>query len=178
MNFRILHYNTLPSTNDFAISLAKQGAREGTVVTAKYQTRGRGRFRRRWHSTRGTGLLFSLILRPKVKTSKASLITHLAARSIQEAIERVSSIKSTLKRPNDVLVNQKKVAGILCESSTSGSRVDYVVLGAGLNVNSRKKDLIRGATSLFEESHKKYKPEDLLDEFLRLFKINYKNLPK
>src|SRR3989338_7714076 len=123
MNFRILHYKSLDSTNDLALRLAKEGAEEGTVVTEEYQTKGRGRFKRRWTSPHGAGLLFSVILRPKFKMSRAPFLTHLGARAIQTTLQARFGFEVKLKQPNDVLVAGKKIAGILTESTGSGSNI-------------------------------------------------------
>ena len=170
MNFRILHYDTVDSTNDLALEFAREGAAEGTVVAADYQTHGRGRFKRRWVSPRGAGLLFSIVLRPTLKTSAAPILTHWAAQSIREILQEKFALPATLKRPNDVLVGGKKIAGILTEARGQGSRVEYVVLGVGLNVNTKRQGLLRTATSIFLETGKKVKKDGLLEDILGIFK--------
>jgi BirA family biotin operon repressor/biotin-[acetyl-CoA-carboxylase] ligase len=128
----IISYPSLPSTNDAAKRQAKKGAKEGTVIIAEEQTAGRGRLGRSWLSPRGSVAL-SIILHPPL-TYLPSLIM-VASLATANAIERVTSLKARLKWPNDVLVNSKKVCGILVESDVKGSRVDYAVIGIGLNVN-------------------------------------------
>lgn len=173
MNFRILHYDTLDSTNDLAISFAKEGAEEGTVVSAEFQKKGRGRFKRTWLSPRGKGLLFSIILRPKLKTSEAPILTHLAAQAVLETLIAHFNLPAKLKKPNDVLVGRKKICGILTESSTVKQKLDYVVVGIGLNVNHMKKDLPNSATSIFMETKKKVEKEPLLLDILDRFRAKY-----
>ena len=158
MNFRILHYETVHSTNNLARELAGEGAGEGTVVCADYQTRGRGRFKRRWVSTRGRNLLFSIILRPHFPASSASIVTHVAAKAVQEVLKEKFGLDARLKRPNDVLIGKKKIAGILTESCGAGSRLDYMVVGIGLNVNSTARQIPKRATSVFIETKA---PQDL-----------------
>jgi BirA family biotin operon repressor/biotin-[acetyl-CoA-carboxylase] ligase len=107
-------YPSLPSTNDVARRRAKAGAKEGTVIVAEEQTAGRGRIKRRWLSPRGS-IALSIIL--------------------AGSIEQVTNLKAQIKWPNDVLVNDKKICGILVESDVRGNKVDYAVIGIGINVN-------------------------------------------
>ncbi|MBI4368434.1 MAG: biotin--[acetyl-CoA-carboxylase] ligase [Candidatus Omnitrophica bacterium] len=174
MQFRILHYDTLNSTNDLALELARAGAREGTVVTAEYQKHGRGRMKRRWTSPRGKGLLFSIILRPQVKTGSAAYLTHVAASAVSEVLKKKFKLKTTLKRPNDVLVKGKKIAGILTESSAYHHRIEYVVLGIGLNVNTERSRMLRSATSIYAETKRRSFPKDsVLETVLKVFETKY-----
>ncbi len=173
MNFRILHYDTLDSTNNLAISFARDGASEGTVVTADFQTKGRGRFERTWLSPKGKGLLFSIILRPKLKVSEAPILTHLAAQSVSEILASNFDLPAKLKKPNDVLVRGRKICGILTESSAVKQKLDYVVLGIGLNVDSTQKELLDSATSIFLETKKKVEKEKLLLDILGCFEAKY-----
>lgn len=173
MNFRILHYRTLDSTNNLALRLAREGAAEGVVVVSDFQTRGRGRFKRRWFSPRGKGLLFSIILRPRLKTSSASILTHVAAQAVRDTLNHRFDLPGKLKRPNDVLVNGKKIAGILTESSGNHRGLDYVVVGIGLNVNTGRRGLVRNATSLAVETGACSELRDILLELLAAFRIKY-----
>lgn len=179
MRFRILHYETLDSTNNLALHLAREGAHEGTVVAADFQTKGRGRFKRRWISPKGKGLLFSIILRPQLKTSAASILTHLTARSVAEVLKTSFELPVKLKRPNDVLVNGKKIAGILTESSGNHHQLEYVVAGIGLNLNMKPKELLRTATSVYIETKKAVKDkEELLAKILSSFRSKYEAVTK
>lgn len=173
MRFRILHYRTLDSTNDLALEFAREGAREGTVVYAEYQKRGRGRFKRRWLSPRGTGLLFSIILRPKMKMSSASIITHWAAQSVAEVLRKRFNLPAQLKRPNDILVGGKKIAGILTESSGTGQKLEHVVVGIGVNVNTTRAKLLKSATSINLEFGKKVVNDEVLLDILSAFRAKY-----
>lgn len=173
MNFRILHYDTLDSTNNLAISFARNGAMEGTVIVSEYQTKGRGRFNRSWQSARGKDLLFSFILRPKLKASGTPILTHLAAQSVLETLISKFELVAKLKKPNDVLIQGKKICGILTESSATKQNMDYVVVGIGLNVNSEKKDLIDLATSIRIETKKKVDKAPLLIDILERFRTKY-----
>ena len=112
---RILSYNIVDSTNAIAFSLAEQGMSEGTAVFAEGQKKGKGRLGRSWTSPKSQGIYLSLILRPKIAPAGASLITLLAAVSCAEAIRKVCGLTSQIRWPNDILVNNKKVCGILTE---------------------------------------------------------------
>ncbi|MBI4357979.1 MAG: biotin--[acetyl-CoA-carboxylase] ligase [Candidatus Omnitrophica bacterium] len=179
MRFRILHYDTLDSTNNLALQLARQGAQEGTVIVAQYQTQGRGRFKRRWMSPRGKGLLFSVILRPNLKASQVSLLTHVAGEAVAQVLKERFRLLSTLKKPNDVLVRGKKIAGILTEASTGGDRqVEFVVVGIGLNVSTGRKDMVRKGTSVYLEVEEKVDPRSILEAILATFAEKYGSLVK
>lgn len=149
MKFVILHYPLLESTNNLAKEFADLGVTNGTVVFADYQTRGRGRFKRKWVSPKGKDLLFSIVIRPReIKAGAASIMTQIVAMSIRDLLKEKLGVIAKIKRPNDLLVDGKKICGILVESSTNSNMIDYMVVGVGLNVNSRKKQLVRGAASL------------------------------
>lgn len=153
---RTVHfYNQVDSTNLTAMDLAQQGAVEGTVVLADQQLRGRGRGERSWHSPAGVGIYCSIVLRPKISPGMAQLITLMTAVSTVKAIALRTGLSPRIKWPNDILINDKKVAGILLESKVSGTRMEYAVIGFGINVNHAPADLpeeIRvNASSLFIE---------------------------
>ncbi len=173
MKYNIIHYTTLDSTNTEALSLAREGAKEGTVISSDFQKKGRGRFRRKWVSRRGENLLFSIILRPKHGAHQISLLTHYAARAIKNGIEDFLDIHCTIKRPNDVLIHGKKVCGILTESLLKARDVEHIVVGIGINVNSTSRTLLRGATSLREEIGEKVEKDALLHCLLKHFKKEY-----
>jgi BirA family biotin operon repressor/biotin-[acetyl-CoA-carboxylase] ligase len=173
MAFRILYYDTVDSANNLALSFAKEGAREGTVVVAEYQTKGRGRFHRKWSSPRGKGLLFSVILRPSLSASSVPILTHLAAKAVAEVLNTNFELSARLKKPNDVLVGGRKIAGILTESSGTRSEIDYVVVGIGLNVNTESRYLIKGATSIYRETGRYADKSQILNRILSIFWSEY-----
>jgi BirA family biotin operon repressor/biotin-[acetyl-CoA-carboxylase] ligase len=132
-----LHYfPTIDSTNVYAARLAHEGAPAGAVVIADAQTGGKGRLGRSWVSPAGVNLYLSLILRPPVSTAVAPQLNLLAAVAVAEAIIEVSGLTPAIKWPNDVLVNGKKVCGILAEMQTEAGVLQSVVLGIGVNVNA------------------------------------------
>ncbi len=129
------HLDETGSTNADAKALARQGAPEGTLVVAEHQTQGRGRTSRRWYSAPGESVLFSLILRPPLAPSNAAAITQIAAAAVSLALDTLG-LESQIKWPNDVLVRGKKICGILTEMTCELDRIDFIVLGLGLNANA------------------------------------------
>ena len=132
----ILHYREVSSTQDVAEELARNGADEGTVVIAETQTRGRGRKGREWVSPSEGGIYLSIILRPSLMPSQIIQIPLIAGVAVSKIIMRVTTLQPGIKWPNDVITGGKKVAGILTEMSCELDRVNYVVLGIGVNVNT------------------------------------------
>lgn len=169
MKTTTINLDEIPSTQDYAKSLAENGAPEGTVVKATTQARGRGRLGRRWLSPPG-GLWFSVILRPVSRPSEITGLTLMAAVSIAEAVNSVTDVKAGIKWPNDILVGGKKLGGILTEMTAEMNRVRYVILGVGVNVNFNTAilphDLLMPATSLEEETGREVDLDGLLEACL------------
>lgn len=152
MRYRILRFKTLSSTNDVALKLARDGAKEGTAIIAEYQTHGRGRGRKRWYSSRGKNLLFSVLVRPPLKASEAPWLTRIASEAVADSLSRLYGLPARIKRPNDVLVRDRKIAGILVESCTKAGNLDYAVIGVGVNVLGRDSVRTPCATSIYLEN--------------------------
>lgn len=144
------------STNVEAYRLAEEGAAEGTVIIADAQLQGKGRLGRQWHSPSGVNLYCSLVLRPSIPPVEAFQLTFLSAVAVARTIEASISTPPVIKWPNDILLNGRKVAGLLNEMSAETERVNFVILGIGVNLNMRPEqfpaDLRHPATSLFIES--------------------------
>jgi len=138
------------STNDVVERLARDGVKEGVVVFAESQTKGRGRLGRKWSSPTHRGLWFSVLLRPALHPQEATQLTVIAATALRRAIKNVTGVTADIKWPNDILVGGKKVAGILTEMSAEMDRVRHVILGIGLDVNQDEfpPELASIATSL------------------------------
>ena len=172
---RVFHFFKTDSTNRVAMELGFAGEPEGTVVLAEEQTAGRGRAGRTWHSERGTGLYFTLLLRPKLAPAQAPLLTMLAGISAFVAIEKQTGLAPQLKWPNDLLLNAKKVGGILTEMHAEPSAVRFVIVGIGINVNQEKfpSELAAMATSLRKESGKMNYRLELLVRLLTQFESDY-----
>lgn len=163
---RFHYFKELDSTNVYARRLAQEGAPEGEVVIAEEQTRGRGRLGRSWISPPYVNLYFSMILRPRLSPVDAPQLTLMAAVALTDAIAAFTSKPVVIKWPNDILVNGKKLAGVLTESSSSSERIEFVILGIGVNVNftlESMPDAIRErATSLLISSESVTSREDFL----------------
>lgn len=151
---KIYTFDSIDSTNNCARAVAGAGAVEGTTVLAELQTNGRGRLGRLWEANPGENLTFSIVLRPHVRPEELNLIPLYVGVAVAAAIEKATGLKTECKWPNDLLINGKKVCGILIESSVKETSVDYAVVGIGLNVNQREfpPPLIGAATSLALEA--------------------------
>jgi BirA family biotin operon repressor/biotin-[acetyl-CoA-carboxylase] ligase len=170
---RIYYFDAVSSTMDIAMELGIKGLPEGTVVLAEAQTKGRGRLGRQWFSPKYKGVYFSLVLRPKVSPDQASIFTLLAAVSICEAIKKVTALDIQIKWPNDILIHNKKLGGILTELNAEMDEVRFIVIGIGININNDKKALVGGATSLREYKKENISRIELLQEILRKIEANY-----
>ncbi len=168
-----IYHESISSTMDLAFKLGMEGAKEGTVVCAETQTKGRGRMGRSWVSPKGKGIYFSLILRPSLTPTESSKFTLLAGVAVSEAIHKVCGIRPGLKWPNDLLIHHKKLAGILTELSAEMDRVRFIVIGIGLNVNTMTSQLPSIATSLKAEVKQNVNRVDVLQEILRQFEKYY-----
>ena len=173
---KIIHYDTITSTMDAAFQLGLEGAKEGTVECAEGQSKGKGRLGRHWNSPKGKGIYMSMILRPALSPSHVAQITLLSAVVIAEAIKKECGILPSIKWPNDLLINELKVAGILTEMSSDMDRVRFVVVGAGINVNTPMHLLPPQATSLKNQTRHSLSRVKLLQEVLRSFEKWYKIL--
>lgn len=144
------------STNDIVEKFARDGVKEGVVVFAESQTKGRGRLGRKWVSPPRKGLWFSVLLRPSLRPQEATQLTVVAATALARAIETQTNLKPDIKWPNDLLLGGRKVAGILTELSAEVDRVNHVIVGIGLDVNQTASDfppeVRKLATSLKLES--------------------------
>lgn len=164
----IIYLPKMESTNARARELAAQGAPEGTLVVADSQTLGRGRLGRTWFSPQGTGIYASLILRPPLPPDKGPRITFVTAVAAAEAFVSTAPLNIRIKWPNDILIHDRKVAGILTEMGSDPDRIHYMVVGIGINVHQKTfpKELKKTATSLFMETKKRTSRVALLQTFL------------
>jgi BirA family transcriptional regulator, biotin operon repressor / biotin---[acetyl-CoA-carboxylase] ligase len=131
----IHHFDSIDSTNRYAMELARRGAAEGEVVVAEVQSAGRGRLGRSFFSPEGLSFYGSIILRPDIPPARAPQITLVAGMAVADAVEKHAGIRPGLKWPNDVRLGPMKVAGILTEMESEANRVLYVVCGPGINLN-------------------------------------------
>ena len=179
---KIYAYQKLKSTNDNAARFAETGESEGSIVVAEEQTRGRGRLGRQWHSPAGAGIYLSIILKPKFKPEFAPGLSIMTAVALADTINEYLPGKVKIKWPNDILINNKKVAGILTELSSEKNKINYVIIGAGINVNNNIEDfpeeLINISTSIRRVLRKKVDRIEFLQKFLSDFEKEYNQYKK
>jgi BirA family transcriptional regulator, biotin operon repressor / biotin---[acetyl-CoA-carboxylase] ligase len=173
-------YHYLPqvgSTNDYALQLASQGAPHGAVVVADQQSAGRGRLGRPWVSLPHCGLYVSLLLRDDLPSRDAPQATLIAGLTLVEVLQVIQGLPARIKWPNDVLIHDKKVAGILTEMQADQDVVRFLVIGIGINVNHRADQFDTHfrypATSIAIERRETVRRSDLLLAFLKQFEVNY-----
>ena len=162
---KIHYFREISSTMDVAKELAKKGAEEGTIVVAEHQTSGRGRLKREWLSP-GGGIYFTLILRPKISPVYAPRINLMASVAVAKTIGRLFGLRAELKWPNDVLIEGKKVCGILAEMDAETDAINFVNLGVGINANTPITQLGKMATSLKDALGKEISRKKLLSSVL------------
>ncbi len=170
MNFTILRFDQLESTNTEALNQARRGADEGLCIVAKQQTAGRGRHGRTWISERDAGLFFSVVLRPKIETRFLPLITLMTAVVVHDTLEELYKLDCDIKWANDVHIKNRKVCGILAETCETPKGL-AVVVGIGINLKSSNfpSEIAEIATSIETETAQKPNAEDLLQTLTRFF---------
>ena len=170
---KIEYKKSVFSTNLIAKDYVTKKISEGTVVVAEKQTKGRGRKQRQWHSPEG-GLWFSIVLYPNITPEDGILVTMAASVSVADAIQKSTGLTPEIKWPNDVLINGKKVCGILTEFDAEMDRINYVVVGIGINVNNDiSKDISKIAVSLKQLTGSKVSRVNLLKSILTKFDEMY-----
>jgi len=138
---QVHYYKELDSTQDLAVHMAEKSPLNGTVILAEQQLKGRGTLERKWISPRG-GIWLSVILRPRIPPEKISFLSLAAALAVCETIIEKTTLFPKIKWPNDILINHKKVSGILVDAATRGIKVEYAVVGIGINANVDVKKII------------------------------------
>ena len=169
----IQYYQKLDSTNTKAFELISRKIENGTIVITENQLKGRGRHANKWISIPNKSLTFSIIIYPKAALGQINFFSLIAGLAVTDCLNDYN-FKGQLKWPNDILIDGKKVGGILCESKISGEAIQSLVIGIGLNINVQNSDLpqiLKNASSLFIESGKQYQIEILLVNIL----INIEN---
>lgn len=174
MNFTILRFDTIESTNTEAVNQARRGADEGLCVTARQQTAGRGRHGRTWISEKDAGLYFSVLLRPTIENRFLPLITLMTAVVVADTLKNTYDLKPDIKWANDVHVGGKKICGILAEMTETAKGV-AVVVGIGINLKSSNfpAEIAELATSVEAETNFSTDPEKLLNTLTRFFAYFY-----
>lgn len=173
----VIHRDSLESTQTLAHQLALDGAKHGTIVVANEQTKARGRVSRKWYSPKGKIIAMSMILRPDILPYLAPQLTLLTATVLANVLDEHCGIKPQIKWPNDILINGKKVAGILTEMQAEQDKVLYVIIGIGMNINQTESEIaeeIRNrATSLFIETKVEWEIVPIIQKILEQFEKKY-----
>ncbi len=175
----VSHYYKVGSTNDVAMQAASNGAPEGSVFLAEQQTAGRGRGDHQWHSAQSAGIYCSAVLRPVLPPSEILILSLAAGLAVYDAIQEVDSrVELDLKWPNDLLINGKKFCGILTEMNAEATRVRYIVVGIGINVNqaSFPEELSGVATSLRLATGTEWSRVELCAALLKSLDREYRQL--
>lgn len=171
----IFYFPVIDSTNTRAKQLAEGGCPAGTLVVAEQQEAGKGRRGRSWVSPEGCGVFMTLLLKPDIHPDNASMLTLVAALAVSGAIEKLTKMTAGIKWPNDIVINGKKICGILTEMSMQFDCINHVVVGIGINVHNETfpEDVSRIATSLYLESGVHYNRAALIEEILEQFETYY-----
>ncbi|HAA43138.1 MAG TPA: biotin--[acetyl-CoA-carboxylase] ligase [Ruminiclostridium sp.] len=175
----VIYFPQIDSTNNYAKKIAQEGCEEGTVVIADLQTSGRGRLGRKWSSKNKKGILMSVVLKPEISIEELQIITLAASVAVVETVKELTGIGLGVKWPNDIILDGRKVCGILTEASMEMDKINFVVLGIGLNVWHEKEDfpdeLEEKATSLSIYMKQKSQLNDIIIRRSRLIiRILYK----
>lgn len=175
---RIIRFESLPSTNLEAARQAAAGAAEGLCIISAEQTAGRGRLERQWVSPKNAGLYFTVVLRPRFDQSRWSILTLMAAIAVYDALTEVFEVAADIKWPNDVLVDEKKVCGILAETvETETGRAVVVGIGINLRTVALPPELSDVATSVEAETGIPARPDDVIEQLVgslaRLYELGH-----
>ena len=168
-------FDEIDSTNTKAKELAEQGYPSGTLVVADRQIAGRGRRGRSWDSPAGIGIFMTLLLKPDINPNNASMLTLVTALATAQAISDITGAEAKIKWPNDIVINGKKVCGILTEMSAQFDYINHIVIGIGINVHNESfpEEIRETASSLLLESGKRIHRADLIARFLERFEAGY-----
>ncbi len=171
------YYQEIDSTNNRALELASAGYPEGTVVVAEMQTAGKGRRGRSWYSPAEKGIYVSIILRPPLPLHEISRVSLVIAVAVAETLEKELSLPARIKWPNDILINKRKIAGILSEAAVNMNGIQYIVTGIGLNINNSLQDfpgdLRTDPTSVLVEKKRPVSRVKILQRLLTLLEAHY-----
>ncbi len=175
MTKKIYKFQSLDSTNAKAKELAQLGYPHGTVILAKEQTKGRGRSGRTWDSQKDSGIYMTILLRPQMVPDHAHMLTLVAALAVAEAITVHTQTHVQIKWPNDIVIGNRKVCGILTEMSLVDGKMDYVIVGIGVNVHQTTfpDELKEIAGSLYSQCHQHFRRKDIVDGILSQFEQYY-----
>lgn len=171
----VLYFDETGSTNTAAKMAAEEGAPHGTLAVADYQNMGKGRRGKMWTSLRGVGVWMSLMIRPELHPSSASMLTLVAAMAVSEGIKKTCGLETEIKWPNDIVAGGKKLCGILTEMSTELECINYVVTGIGINANMEEfpEEIREVATSILMQTGKTVKRSELIGAVMEAYEKYY-----
>lgn len=180
MGKKICYFSSIDSTNAYARRIGEEGAPDGTLVIADEQTAGRGRSGRHWVTPPGTAIAFTLLLKPDIPPSRISMVTLVMGLAVCSAIRRLTGLDAGIKWPNDVVIDGRKVCGILTEMSAEMDGVHYIVIGTGINTNltSFPDEIKDVATSLQIQLEHPVDRAEVLVEVIELFEEYYEKFEK
>ncbi|MFA9377103.1 MAG: biotin--[acetyl-CoA-carboxylase] ligase [Lachnotalea sp.] len=169
-------FDTVDSTNTRAKQLADEGASHGALVVANMQSGGKGRRGRKWESPASTGIWMTLILKPKMNPSDASMLTLVMALAVSKACNEITKSNCFIKWPNDIVLNNKKICGILTEMSAEMDYINHIVIGVGINANTDTfpEELLEKATSIKIENNEKIVRAQLINRIMLHYEEEYK----
>jgi BirA family biotin operon repressor/biotin-[acetyl-CoA-carboxylase] ligase len=171
----IYYFDTIDSTNTKAKELAETGHPSGTFVVADQQTAGKGRRGRTWDSPAGNSIFMTLLLKPEINPNNASMLTLVAAMAVCSSVRKVTGAQAMIKWPNDIVVDGKKICGILTEMSAQFDYINHIVIGIGINVHNEDfpEEIRATAGSLLQACGKRFHRADLIETFLEEFERVY-----
>ncbi len=174
-DFFICKFHTVSSTQEVMRKLLKDGVKvpEFAVISSDFQSRGKGRLSRTWHSESGQNALFSFVIYPGIDAPQAYVLYQTAAVAVAEVLHEKTGLEALIKYPNDILVKGKKIAGILIDTQLKGQKIRNAVVGIGLNVNQTGFPALLGATSVKLETGNSYVPEELIVTVVKKFQDLY-----
>ena len=177
---RVYFYEKIDSTNTQAKRLAEEDAPSGTLVVSDCQVKGKGRRGRVWTSPKGEAIYMTILLRPQIRPDRASMVTLVMGLSVVQAIRNVLGLETSIKWPNDVVLNRKKLVGTLTEMSAQMDYIEYLVIGTGINANMTafSEELKDKATSLRMEMGRPVNRAALIAESMKYFEKNYEIFEK
>lgn len=173
---QIEYFKEIDSTNIYAEKIANNPKENGKIIIAEIQTNGIGTKGRIWYTGTGKNIAMTIILKPKCQLKKLEGITIKIAECIKKAICELYNIELSIKEPNDLILNNKKICGILTKTSTIGEKINNLIIGIGLNVNEENfnKDTIEIATSLKKEFKKEFSREDIIIKIIEILEKEIK----
>jgi BirA family biotin operon repressor/biotin-[acetyl-CoA-carboxylase] ligase len=171
----IYYFDSIDSTNTKAKELAEGGHPTGTLVVADQQTAGKGRRGRTWESPAGNSIFMTLLLKPDINPNNASMLTLVSAMAVCGSIRRVTGADALIKWPNDIVIDGKKICGILTEMSAQFDYISHIVIGIGINVHNETfpEEIQATAGSLFQACNRRFHRADLIEGFLEEFERVY-----